>query len=414
MAIYHFSGQVLGRTVKANPNGTRRPPSNAVAAAAYRSGSRLVDRTSGQVHDYSKRRGVVHEEIMVPPGAATWLENRELLWSTVEGMEKRRDAQLCREFNMALPAEMDFEQRLELVRDFVRKQFVQRGMVADIALHDPVPELGQSRLNFHAHVMLTLRKATPDGLHPVKTREWNSKELLNVWRAEWALACNTALERTGKRGRVDHRTLEAQRDYALQLGDMVRAAMLNREPEIHVGPRARQMVKRGREPVSKVREVNAYRRDEEGKPPVRRVRDYPVRDKGTRQKWLERVLTGNNDRLRHDLKNIDRKFARLNLKLDFWERRLSFYLEGAIRGPEFRFQRWKKAEAERQRQEEARRKVVHARRRIEQLKTLVRLVESLSVGLGRSREAGLVRSREVEGWLRASRGREPGGRTRRN
>lgn len=91
MAIHHLSGQVLGRAVKANPDGTRRPPSNAVAASAYRSGQRLTDRESGRVHDYNQRRGVVHEEIMAPPGSAPWLENRELLWNTVEAIEKRRN-----------------------------------------------------------------------------------------------------------------------------------------------------------------------------------------------------------------------------------------------------------------------------------------------------------------------------------
>ena len=199
MAIYHFSGQILGRAVKRNPDGTRRPPSKAVAAAAYRSGSRLVDGNTGEVHDYSNRRGVVYSEIMAPAGSAPWLEDRQLLWSTVEAMEKRKDAHLTREFNMALPHELDAEQRIELVRSFVSRHFVQRGMVADIALHDPIKELGQNRHNFHAHVMPTLRKATRDGLHPVKTREWNSKELLNIWRGEWALACNQALERAGKR-----------------------------------------------------------------------------------------------------------------------------------------------------------------------------------------------------------------------
>lgn len=121
---------------------------------------------------------------MVPPGAAPWLAHRELLWGTVERMETREDAQLAREFNMALPHELDAAQRLDLVRDFVQRNFVNRGMVADIALHDPVREEGQNPRNFHAHVMLTLRKATPDGLHPVKTREWNSKELLALWRSE--------------------------------------------------------------------------------------------------------------------------------------------------------------------------------------------------------------------------------------
>lgn len=404
MAIYHLSGQILGRTVKPNPDGTRRPPSNAVAAAAYRSGQRLVDRTSGQVHDYSHRRGVVHEEVMVPAGAATWLENRELLWNTVESMEKRRDAQLSREFNMALPADLDFEQRLELVRDFVGQQFVQRGMVADIALHDPIPELGQSRLNFHAHVMLTLRKATPDGLHPVKTREWNSKELLNVWRAEWAVACNKALERAGKSVRIDHRTLEAQRDYALQLGDMARASMLDRKPEIHVGPRSKQVARKARPPVSRVRESGAPRVRGMENVPVKRQRDYPARDKGSRLNWLERIVSANDAKLRRDLEVTNRRFDRYQRKLDYWERRIAFWAEGKVRGRQFRFERWQEAES--------RRKVEHARKRFKQLVMMMkRLEDFLRLG-GKQREKGLVRIRELEGWAKRmeprTRGRDSG------
>ena len=399
MAIYHFSGQILGRTVKANPDGTRRPPSNAVAAAAYRSGSRLVDRTSGDVHDYSQRRGVVHSEILAPPGSAPWLEDRETLWNTVEAMESRKDAQLAREFNMALPHELSAGERLELARDFVQKHFVHRGMVADLALHDPVPDNGQSRFNFHAHVMLTLRRATASWLDPVKTREWNSKELLGLWRAEWALACNVALERAGHKVRIDHRTLEAQRDQALQRGDMARAAMLNRQPEIHVGPKARQMVRRERTAVSRTRDVGAYRKRDAAGPTARRKRDYPAYDAGSRLNWLEKVVAENNEQLKRDMVKLNRRFDRYQRKLDYWERRASFYMEGQIKGKAFRFQRWQAAQMDKQRQEDARRKAAHARKRAEQLRSLVKVLEGLVQGIARGREASLIRQREVERWL---------------
>ncbi|RFB90343.1 hypothetical protein B5K11_20020 [Rhizobium leguminosarum bv. trifolii] len=408
MAIYHFSGQVLGRNPKRNPDGTFRPGSKVVAAAAYRSGQRLTDRDSGEVHDYSHRGGVVHEEIMVPPGSAPWLENRELLWSNVEALEVRKDAQLAREFNMALPHELNHGQRLELVRDFVTAHFVQRGMVADLALHDPMPEHGQSARNFHAHVMLTLRRATPDGLDPVKTREWNSRQLLGVWRAEWAVACNAALERAGKRVRIDHRTLVVQRDEALRQRDMAKAAALDRQPEIHVGPKARQVGRRGRNPVSQVREVNAYRKRSPEVPAQRRQRAYPAHDRGSRQSWLETILVGNNERLRQDLKAVDRRFDRINRKLDYWERRASFYSEGLIKGREFRFNRWKAAEEAKQRKAEAERKAAHARKRVEQIRSLVKLLEGVATGRRQGRETGLVRAREVEGWLRQSSMRENG------
>lgn len=396
VAIYHFSGQILGRRAKRNPDGSFRPGSKAAAAAAYRSGTAVRDGRTGELHDYSRRGGVAHAEIMLPIGAASWLEDRELLWATVERMETRKDAQLAREFNMALPHELDASQRLELVRGFVQRHFVNRGMVADLALHDPMAEHGQNPHNFHAHVMLTLRKATPDGLHPVKTREWNSKELLNVWRAEWAVACNRALERAGHRGRVDHRTLEAQRDEAVKKRDYARAAELARAPEIHVGPKAKQMARHKRPPVSRPREVGTYRRPAPAAAPARRVRDYPARDKGSRLSWLERIVAGNDDQLRRDLEAVNRRFDRYQRKMDYWERRIAFWMEGQIRGRQFRFDRWKAAEEEKQR----RLKAEHARKRFQQLVRMMKELENfLSLG-GVSRERGLLRIRELEGWAR--------------
>lgn len=396
MAIYHFSGQIFGRKGKQNPDGSYRPGAKAAAAAAYRSGSQVRDYLTGEVHDYSRRGGVAHAEIMLPIGAAPWLEDRELLWGTVERMETRKDAQLAREFNMALPHELDAPQRLELVRSFVQRHFVNRGMVADIALHDPVPEHGQNARNYHAHVMLTLRKATPDGLHPVKTREWNSKDLLNVWRSEWAVSCNQALERAGERVRVDHRTLEAQRDEAVQRKDTARAAELNRLPEIHVGPRARQTERYQRAPASRVRQVGPSRVREQGQPPRKRERNYPAHDQGTRLNWLERIVVGNNERLRDDIERINRRFDRYQRKMDYWERRITFWSEGQIGGRKFRFDRWKAADEEKQRRQRAE----HARRRFNQLVTMMRQLEDLLRLGGNRREQGLVRVRELDGWTK--------------
>jgi hypothetical protein len=396
VAIYHFSGQILGRKAKQNPDGSARPGSKAAAAAAYRSGSQVRDYRTGEIHDYRRRGGVSHAEIMVPVGAAAWLEDRELLWGTVERMEKREDAQLAREFNMALPHELNATQRLELVRGFVQRHFVNRGMVADIALHDPVPEQGQNSRNYHAHVMLTLRRATPDGLDPVKTREWNSKELLNLWRAEWAVSCNTALERAGRQVRIDHRTLVAQRDEALQRKDMARARELNRAPEIHVGPKARQAVRHQRPPVSQVREVGAVKTRTPTQPPAKRIRDYPARDQGTRLDWLERIAVGNDARLRRDLEAINRRFDRYQRKMDYWERRITYWTEGKLKGSQFRFNRWKAADEEKQR----RQKAEHARKRFRQLVGMMKQIEDLMRLGGVQRERGRVRIRELEGWAR--------------
>lgn len=230
MASYHFSVQIIQRS-----HGR-----SALAAAAYRAGERIADQRTGQVHDYSRRHGVVHSEILLPDGASRFLGNREVLWNLVERLEGRKDAQLAREINLALPHELDADQRRKLLLNFVREAFVGRGMVADVAIHAPVPEKGDHPHNHHAHILLTLRQATAAGLRSVKTREWNSDKLLAEWRAVWAEHQNLALERAGILERVDHRTLEAQREGALQRGDRLLAASLRRKPEIHVGQNERR------------------------------------------------------------------------------------------------------------------------------------------------------------------------------
>ena len=241
MASYHFAVQMISRS----------KGRSSLKAAAYRSGQRLHDEAQGEVYDYRRRRGVVHQEVMLPERAAAWLGDREQLWNHVERMEKRRDAQLAREINMALPHELTDNQRLDLVREFVRQEFTSRGMVADVAIHRPVSEKGEDYRNVHAHVMLTLRQGEAAGLRAVKTREWNSDSLLQSWRTAWAESQNRSLERAGHRDRVDHRRLEVQREEARRRGDRRAVMALDRTPEIHVGPRARAAEWRGGELRSK-------------------------------------------------------------------------------------------------------------------------------------------------------------------
>lgn len=412
MAIYHFSAQVLGRAPKVQKDGSARPGSNAVAAAAYRSGERLAyagrddgeDRVPGRVHDYSKRTGVTHAEVMAPPGAAAWLTDRELLWNTVEAMEVRKDAQLAREFNAAIPHELDHEQRVEMVRAFVREQFVSRGMVADFALHDPDPDKGMSEKNYHTHIMLTLRQATERGLHPVKTREWNSRDQLKAWRVAWQDACNDALERAGKRPRIDHRTLEAQRQDALRRGDHIEAAKLNRAPEVHQGPRGRQAVRRGYPVRSGERQVGPHwhrERAADGTTQVvkgRRVVDTRRYDQGDRLSWFDRVLAGNDQQLRRDFVKLDRQAARMQRKFLYWTRQAEFQLEGHIKGAKFRFDRARAAEEARAQKAEAERKRAHAQKRRDQAAAIGRLLADLLSGGRSAREAGVARKRQVEAW----------------
>ena len=239
---------------------------DAVAAAAYRSGQNLTSEGQGTSHDYGRKADVRHTEILLPPGAAPWLADRAALWNAVEASEKRKDSQLAREILVTLPRELPEESRLELVRGFIQSELTSRGMVVDLAIHD-----GRARdggRHPHAHLLLTMRHLDPTsrtGFGP-KAVAWNRRELLQTWREAWARHVNAALERGGIADQVDHRTLAAQRQDALAQGDWNRAAALDREPEPKLGRSAAALERQGQrtERGDLLREVharNALRRD---------------------------------------------------------------------------------------------------------------------------------------------------------
>ena len=197
MAIYHFSAKVISRA-----NG-----SSAVASAAYRSASELHDDRLGRDHDFSNKAGVVHSEVMLPEGALERLNDRSTLWNEVEAEERRKDAQLAREVEFAIPREMNTAQSVQLARDFVEKQFVDRGMVADLNVHWDRGKDGEPKP--HAHVMLSMREVGAQGFGQ-KVRDWNSNALLQEWRVAWADHVNARLAELDIDAHIDHRTLEAQ------------------------------------------------------------------------------------------------------------------------------------------------------------------------------------------------------------
>jgi Ti-type conjugative transfer relaxase TraA len=201
MAIYHLHVKVIGR----------KSGSSAVASAAYRSGSRLRDERLDRSHDFSAKRGVVHSEVMLPENAPEAWSDRERLWNDVEAFEVRKDAQLAREVEFALPREMTQAQGIELARDFVQAEFVDRGMVADLNVHWDMAEDGS--LKPHAHVMLTMRQVSvngdENGFGP-KMRDWNRSEMVERWRERWAELANERLAELDIDARIDHRSLEAQ------------------------------------------------------------------------------------------------------------------------------------------------------------------------------------------------------------
>lgn len=242
MAIYHFSVQIISRS-----NG-----SSAVGSSAYRSGEKLEDERTGLIHDYTRKSGVEYTKILTPENAPEWASERSRLWNEVEKIEKSKNSQLSREINIALPKELSLKEQIKLTREFTQDTFVNKGMVADIAIHD------NKKGNPHAHIMLTVRPFNEQGEWGAKSKkeyilnkdgekiklksgeyksrkidtvDWNKKENLEKWREQWAKYANKSLERNGIEERIDHRSLKEQG--------------LQRVPQIHVGPHASAMEKRG-------------------------------------------------------------------------------------------------------------------------------------------------------------------------
>ena len=235
MAIYHFTAKVISRS----------KGRSAVAAAAYRSASHLHDYRQDLTFDYAAKPDVVHSEILAPQEAPEWVHDRELLWNTVEASEKRCDSQVAREVEFALPEELTKSEAIALAREFVNREFVVGGMVADFNVH-------WDQGNPHAHVMLTMRELTANGFG-LKATEWNRRELLAEWREHWADLANQHLLRAGLDIRIDHRSYQDQR--------------IELAPTSHLGRAVDEMRARGEQPerfrqLEEVRERNARKIEE--------------------------------------------------------------------------------------------------------------------------------------------------------
>jgi hypothetical protein len=196
---------------------------SAVAAAAYRSGQNLTDDRLAMEFDFAGKAGVEFSEIRLPEGAPASLADRQTLWNAAEKAEARKDAVPAREILIALPHELDFEQRRTLVRDFVDRHVTPRGMIADVAIHVPGQE-GDQR-NFHAHILLTTRRVTPGGFGP-KDPAWRTPQQVRDWRVGWAEIQNEHLRHhLGPNApQVSHQTLSEQG--------------VDRTPTEHLGPAA--------------------------------------------------------------------------------------------------------------------------------------------------------------------------------
>lgn len=206
MAIYHLSVKIIGRS----------HGKSAVAAAAYRSASELHDQRQGLAFDYTKKLGVIHSEILAPVLAPEWIFDREKLWNAVEAIETRINSQVAREIEIAIPKELNKTQAISVTKEFVDKQFVAKGMVADLNIHWDNLE------NPHAHILLTTREIRRSGFGE-KNRTWNQKERVLEWRQAWAETVNAHLKAAGYEVAIDHRSYE---DQGLEI-----------EPTIHLGSR---------------------------------------------------------------------------------------------------------------------------------------------------------------------------------
>ncbi|WP_102884834.1 MobQ family relaxase [Phaeobacter inhibens] len=235
MASYHLSVKTIKRSAGRS----------STAAAAYRAGDRIECQREGRVHDYSRKQGVEETFIVAPENAPAWAQDRSSLWNEAEATETRRNSVTAREWELALPSEITAEDRSQITREFAEQLVERYGVAVDVAIHAPHRE-GDQR-NHHAHVLTSTRKLEAEGF-TTKTRVLDSAKTGGVeieqMRGVWAELQNRALERVGEVERVDHRSLEAQREAAQERGDTLSAEELDRDPELKLGPAANSMERR--------------------------------------------------------------------------------------------------------------------------------------------------------------------------
>ena len=245
IAIYHCSIKII----------SRGKGKSAVAAAAYRSGEKLTNDYDGTTHDFTRKGGIVHTEILLPDNAPREYADRSTLWNAVEAVEKSKNAQLSREIEIALPNELSEAECIELAREFAQRTFVDKGMCADVCIHNP----NREQKNIHAHIMLTMRPFNENGTwgdkqkkeylldkngnkiydkrkrtykcRTVQTTDWNSREKAEEWREAWSEFLNNALEQRNITEKVDHRSFERQGKIE--------------KPTVHMGVAATQMERKG-------------------------------------------------------------------------------------------------------------------------------------------------------------------------
>jgi MobA/MobL family len=241
VALNNFSASVV----------TRTKAQSVIARAAYNARECLTDDRTGEKKDYRAKGGIEFEGIFAPKGAPSWVQDRQTLWNAVEEREDHStrpdQAQLARDFKIALPHELNAEQRKWLITDFAR-EMSRKGMIVDVAIH--APDIHGDERNYHAHLLVTMREITPTGFGN-KVREWNKTEVLEKWRERWSELGARALDRAGYKQEADrfregHKTLKEQYKEAVKRGDHEHAEYLkDRQPTPHLGPDVSAMKRRG-------------------------------------------------------------------------------------------------------------------------------------------------------------------------
>ena len=233
---------------------SRAKGESVMSAAAYQSGEKLFSEYDGQWKSGDHQERIVFKDILLPPNAPRAYANRQTLWNAVDASEPKDNAQTARRFIITLPKELSIEDNIRLIRDYCQKQFVDRGMIADIAVHfdDKEPP------NPHAHILCTMRSMNEQGQWNDKTKtayaldengnrimgkngkwkriridtvDWNDRKYCEIWRHEWEVMQNAALEEAGRTERVDMRSYERQG--------------IEMAPQVHLGPAAFALEKKG-------------------------------------------------------------------------------------------------------------------------------------------------------------------------
>ncbi len=200
MAIFHLDFKIVKRS----------EGKSSVAKAAYHARTRITDERTGDTYDYSRRTDLYGHFILAPVNAPQHIvKDSTALWNEVERVERQQNGQTARYFDVSIPTELNNDDKKKLVLEYCQKNFVDKGMIADIAFHDLDSD------NPHAHVMLTLKTIGPEGFGK-KERSWNDRKMSVLWRESWASMANSYLAAAGSSERIDHRSLQAQHEEALE------------------------------------------------------------------------------------------------------------------------------------------------------------------------------------------------------